>query len=452
MIGQRTFSAVLASVPIAFATGCAHYAAFPLRPPVDVLATPDRAILSADAQKIDRPYLAPQAIDLSQPLSANAVAVIAVIENPDLKALRARTGVADAQAFAARLLPDPTLQAGFDKRLAGPDVLNGFTGQLGADLAQLRRARVVRESGEAAKRQVRLDLAWAEWQTAGQARLQAVRIAALNAQLPLARASAEQAAYWFQVSQRAAGRGDVTVTDAETRRQAVSDAGDKLRTVERELVTGRGELNLLLGLPPETVLRLAPTAPSAAPPPAEMLAVRALDRRLDLAALRQGYQVAEGDVHRGVIDQFPTLSLTIAAARDTAGNYTAGPQIGFTLPLWNRNRGAIAVATATRAQLRAEYEARIFQTRADVFAAARTLELARAQHRVLLSQLPPAQDYAAATARAARRGDLAPVVAQSADQALRDRRSTLLQLDQAEAEAAIALELLIGEPREGWTK
>ena len=37
-------------------------------------------------------------IDLAAPLTGNAIAVIAVIGNPDLKALRARTGVTEAQA------------------------------------------------------------------------------------------------------------------------------------------------------------------------------------------------------------------------------------------------------------------------------------------------------------------------------------------------------------------
>ena len=452
MIGDSILKAIGASALAASLAGCVHYADAPLPPRTRVLAPPDVTGLSADAQKIDRSWLRPQPIDLSQSLNLNAVAVIAVIENPDLKALRLRTGVSDAQAFAARLLPDPTVQASFDKLLSGPDVFNGHGGQLGFDLAQLRRARVVRESGEAIRRQVRLDLAWAEWQTAGQARLQAVRIVALVEQMPLAQTSAEQAARWLQASQRAATRGDVAVTDVETKRQVALDSADKLRAAARALATARGELNRLLGLTPDAALRLAPIQPPVAPPSAQSLTVQALERRMDLAALRSGYQVAERDVHRAVLDQFPGLSLTIATARDTAANYTLGPQIGLTLPLWNRNRGGIAVATATRTQLRAEYEARVVQTRADIAAAVRTLELAQRQRAALSTELPSARQFAATSIRAAQRGDLAPAIAQSAAQALRDRQMILLQLDQAASEAEIALELLTGEPREGWVK
>ena len=155
--------------------GCAHYERSPLRPPSAVLAEPNTELILADAQKIDRPYLAPEPINLSAPLTPNALAILAVLLNPDLKALRAKTGVTDAQAFAAGLLPDPSFQASFDKLLSGPDIYNGLGAQIGFDLNQLRARAATRASSRASKRQVRLDLAWAEWQTAGQARPLGVR-------------------------------------------------------------------------------------------------------------------------------------------------------------------------------------------------------------------------------------------------------------------------------------
>ncbi len=117
----------------------------------------------------------------------NALAIIAVLENPDLKALRLKSGVADAQVFAARLLPDPTVQGSFDKILSGPDPLNGFGGQIGFDIGALRARHVTAEGARAARQQVRLDLALAEWQTAGAARLQGTRLLALVKQLELGR-------------------------------------------------------------------------------------------------------------------------------------------------------------------------------------------------------------------------------------------------------------------------
>jgi cobalt-zinc-cadmium efflux system outer membrane protein len=448
----RRRAALVGACLVATLSGCATYKVAPLAQPDVALSKPDLAILSADAARIDRPWLVAQPIDLSLPLTPNALAVIAVLENPDLKALRTKSGVADAQAFAARLLPDPTTQLGFDKLLSGPDAFNGLSGQLGIDLMALRTAGVTRESGEAAKRQVRLDLAWAEWQTAGQARLQGARIVALEAQLILAKASAASADRLFLAVQHAAGRGDLAASEVDARRLAALDASDKLRIGTRDLTTARGDLNKLLGLPPETVLRLAvPRAPAMAPSTATLVA-HAIDRRLDLQALRAGYDAAEGDVHKAILGQFPNLSLTVASARDTANNITAGPQVGFTLPLWNRNRGGIAVAQASRAQLRAEYDARLFQTRAEIAAAVAGLATIAEQRAELLRNLPAIQRFADSASRASLRGDLAPAIAETSAQSLRDRRTTLLQLDQQAAEATIALELLSGGPSEGWPR
>lgn len=431
---------------------CTHYVPSPLPTASAALALPDLALLSAEASKIDRPFLTPQPIDLSRPLTLNEIAVITVLANPDLKAQRAKAGVTAAQAFAARLLPDPTAQLSFDKLISGPDMLNGFGGQLGIDLAQLRTARITRESSAANRAQVRLDLAWAEWQSASNAQVQAVRIVSLERQLVFGRTTLASAQGWLGRVQRAAGRGDVAGSDSDARRLALLDASDKVRTAERDLAAARLELNKLMGIPPDTVIAIAePTAP-VIPPDAATLTAQAIGRRLDLTALRAGYGVGEADVHKAILEQFPNISLTVASARDTAGNLTLGPQLGFSLPLWNRNRGAIAVTSATREQLRAEYQARLFQTRADITAAISGLAVVRQQRAELLAQLPALERYAAATGRAARRGDLSLSTAESAAQSLRDRRSALAALDQQAAEQTILLEQLSGGPSEGWRK
>lgn len=432
--------------------GCAHYAPSPLREPATVLAAADQSLILKDAQTIDRPYLKPEAIDLSAPLSPNALGILAVLLNPDLRALRAKNGVTDAQAFAAGLLPDPTFQASFDKRLSGPDPFNGLAAQIGFDLNQLRTRAATRASSEASKRQVRLDLAWAEWQAASQARLLGVRILALSSQLSIARTSAEVAQRLFEASSRAAGRGDISGADLDARRQALLDVGTKARTAEQDLVAARADLNKQLGLPPETHLNIAPAPAPLVPPPAEQIVQKALVARLDLQALRAGYDVAEGGLHVAVLNQFPNLSVTLAGARDTANNWTAGPQVGFTLPLWNRNRGNIAIASATRDQLKAEYEARLFQTRAEIGSAVAGITAARRQRADLLAQMPALERYAGATRRASLRGDLSVATADAAQQAVRDRQLTLAQLDQQISEQSIALELLSGSLSQGWTQ
>jgi len=428
--------------------GCTAYHPTPLATQI----APVDPALSVLAAKIDRPYLTPQPIDLNAPLTPNALAVIAVLENPDLKALRTKAGVVDAQAFAARLLPDPTVQLGADKILSGPDTATAIAGTLGFDLSMLRSRAAERAKDKALAAQVRGDIAWAEWQTACNARLQGARVLALMAQLPIAQASAASTQALYDNAARAENRGDIARTDLDGKRLAALDAAAALRGVERDLTAARLELNRMLGLSPETSLTLAAPEAEVPLPPMQRLTDDALVNRFDLIALRKGYDAAEADARLAVIAQFPALNLNLAGARDTTNNRTLGGQIGFTLPLWNRNRGGIAIANATRTQLHAEYDARLFQTRADVAAAIAALEVLARQRAALGQQLPALEKSAAASTKAAARGDLAEAVAEAAAQTLRDRQFALLQLDQSAAEQMIALELLTGSPRLGWTR
>ena len=183
---------------------------------------------------------------------------------------------------------------------------------------------------------------------------------------------------------------------------------------------------------------------------AERLFALAEVQRLDLKALQAGYASQEAAVHKAVLDQFPNLTLNITGTRDNTGNKLLGPSVNFTLPLWNRNRGGIAVATATRAALKAEYDARLFQTRASIAAAVSGIEIARRQRGELVADLPAPARFSAAIRRAANRGDLALATAQTAEQSLRDKQLALVQLDQAIAEQLIALELLVGVPIADW--
>lgn len=120
-------------------------------------------------------------------------------------------------------------------------------------------------------------------------------------------------------------------------------------------------LDALLGLNPDvwpllaTRLRVPEIAPSDA---AAMLASLPV-RRPDLIALQLGYQAQEARVRGAVLGQFPALTLGPNYGSDTTRVQSLGPSISVVLPLFNRNRGQIAIQRATREQLRVEYTARL---------------------------------------------------------------------------------------------
>jgi len=431
---------------------CAHYTPKPISDPgsAAILQAPVAAVLSQQATEIDRPYLTPVSIDLSAPLNPNQIAIIAVLSNPDLKAMRARAGVSDAQVFAAGLLPDPSFSMGIDEPVSGPPVAANIVSALGFSLNSLRTRSVLREQAKASNQQVRLDLAWAEWQISGNSRLQAVRVLELRKALAIASASEKSSASLLSRYLRASGRGDIPADQVQSARLSSIDAITNKQTTETSLIAAEYELRRLLGLAPDYDLALAPQVlPQRAVDSATLFAF-ASDNRTDLRALRAGYDAQEAAVHKAVLDQFPIFDLTLNGTRDTGRSTLFGPSVGLTLPLWNRNRGGIAVERATREALRTEYDARLFQTRADIAAAVGGLNIARQQRIAIMGGLPEIEQFALATRRAAERGDLAIATAEAAEQSVRDKHFLLIQIEQAITEQTIALELLVGAPQEAW--
>jgi outer membrane protein TolC len=99
---------------------------------------------------------------------------------------------------------------------------------------------------------------------------------------------------------------------------------------------------------------------------AEALFQQALAERSDLGALRSSYEANEASLRFARVAALPLPNLSLSRARDTSDVRTSGAGLSVVLPIWNRGRGEIAIARATRMELQAEYDARVFQARADI--------------------------------------------------------------------------------------
>jgi|LakMenEpi03Aug12_release.lakeMendotaPanAssembly.Ray.scaffolds.fasta_scaffold242741_2 cobalt-zinc-cadmium efflux system outer membrane protein len=403
------------------------------------------------ATKLKHPRL--QAVELTagRPLSLEAVGVLSVVGNPDLKAARQAAKVADAQVLAAGLLPDPTINLSTDIRQSGPDKGNGWATQLSYDLAAIRDRGVAMRSAKAAQRQARYDLAWREWTTAEQARLAAAKTISLSETTVLAEISAHEAERLLSLSLAAQAKGDLKADDVQTRRLASLDAAAALAQTRKDLAAARLDLDNQLGLRPDTALDLASLDPVVERAlsyrlDAEALFEAARRQRLDLLALEAGYASQNAQVRKAAMDAFPSFQLTVNRATDTAGNVTLGPAVNFSLPIWNRNRGGVAIAEATRDQLRAEYAARVFATRAEIVALCDNLALARRLWLETDAQVRALESQAAAATEAGRRGDISASAAEAVQQVLRDRLAARAAIRQSLAEQMISLELATGAP------
>ena len=440
---RRTPRLAALSLAVVALGGCVSYreADLPSRPPPNPSATE----LALAAARLDHPRLGPVDIDLSGPLSPRELGIIAVIANPELRAQRARLGIAGAQVFDAGLLPDPQFSFSLDRPVSAPGLVDAIAGGLGLDTSSFYTRPMRQQSARATRDQVRLDLAWQEWQAAGQARLLAARIGGLETVRVLAFEASRAADDALDRTLRAVARGDLSANDLEARRIAAADAGDRARSAERDLQAARFALNATLGLSPDTVVALIDPPRSHLPAPEPVTLVeRAHRQRLDLAALRAGYDSQDANLRLAVLQQYPRLNLSLNAARDTGAVRTNGVAISFDLPLWNRNRGAIAIQEATREQLRAEYEARLFATRSEITNLIAAYQIGIRQRDALEAQVAPLRQTVEAFERAGARGDIARATAETARQALTDKEIALADLDQALVEQWVGLELASG--------
>ena len=294
---------------------------------------------------------------------------------------------------------------------------------------------------------MRDDIAWQEWTLAGQARQQAWRVASLRARHDLASAAAATTLQWLEQSRRAFERRDITIDTLALREVAYLDASNRALALARTLERARLDLNKTLGLPPaQTVPLVAPQPVQTPALDAQSLFDTARRERLDLLALRAGYQAQEYQLQRDLLARYPRFNLGLGQARDTGDVTTIGLSASITLPILNGGRGAVAIARATREQLRAEYDARLFQTRSDIATLVADIRRVVQEIEPLRGQLPTLRRAEAVMRGAAAKGDVTLVSYEAVRSGLLAKELQLSSLEQAEAEQRIALQLATGAP------
>jgi outer membrane protein TolC len=382
-------------------------------------------------------------------LDLDEVAILAVLNNPELKARRAHLPVAGAQVFAAGLLPDPQLTAGVDRPTGNTSgLVSAWTLGLGYEIIPLitRQARIDAVTG--AQRQVRLDLLWQEWQVIQQARSLAVdllleqqRLALLHEMLNLYRERYDHSAI-------ALAQNDTTLDVNGTDLTALVDTSSQINQLEQTHNQTHHDFNLLLGLQPGVDVEIAPL-PAYVPLPADKLGAQLASlaqRRPDLLALQSGYASQEAQVRAAILAQFPSLSISVNRARDTSDVKTAGLGVTLSLPLLSGNRGNIAIERATREQLREEYRTRLAQTATDIDRLHELQDIIQRQQGRLDTYLPHLEILVERARKAYAQGDIDALTFLNMESTWVNKRLEQLSLIQAGWENRIALQALLALP------
>jgi outer membrane protein TolC len=347
-------------------SACAVYHPNPLPAGPNLAQAPQR--LTTDPARLRVAPLKTIQVDAGDGLTPLEAAVLAVLNNPDLEAKRRSLKVNDAQVFMAGLLPDPQISGSLDKPTAGPDTQTAYSVGVGLDLAGLLQRTYTHRAAKFTAQEADLNLLWSEWTVAQNARQLAETVLTGEARIAVLSQAAALAADRYTRSARALDHHDVNLQTNAADLAVKLDAENLLFTARHDTQKARRDLNALLGLRADVMLPLVPT-PEAPLYDQEAIG-RALaslpDRRPDLLALKAGYGAQDANVRKAVLAQFPLNNVGLAFAKDPAGVVTQGVTAAFALPIFNGGRGEVRVQNATREQLRAEYQARLDATEAEV--------------------------------------------------------------------------------------
>jgi outer membrane protein, heavy metal efflux system len=412
--------------------GCALYHRLPLPTRPDLVGN----ISQLDTRIPAAPGEVPRTIATDQPLDIDDVGLLAVLNDPDLRAERGTMDLARAGLLQASLLPNPVGSLDYTPILGGHDIVPAWTASLTQDLKSILTYHTRKKSARFQLQQVNADLLWQEWQVAQQARILALDLYWGGLSASLAQRQLQLLDHEVKEVQAATQAGNLDLTALAPLLAAKASAAQTAASLNLAQLQGWQQLDALLGLQPQVRFAIAPPKLAPLPPDLDRLIAQLPERRPDLVALQLGYSSADETVRSAIIGQFPAFAAGYTWGQDTGNVRSGGPTATFDVPIFDRNQGNIAQARATRLQLHEQYEARLD-------AAVGTAKGLVAQIQRLTGDAHDA-DVAADTAEAQSKSAQQAYAQDTLDQrSLADFQSTALQ----RRIEAMALERSLGEAR-----
>ena len=432
-------------------SACAHYQPQPITEESieQQLQTPTREQLTIQAAKIKHPNFEPIKFDMADGVSPDEAAILAVLRNPDLRATRDQHAIANAQVLQAGLLPDPQVSYGFTAPSGGTDL--GMNNAFGLGLNWQITALIWRENkitaAEKQQQDIDLQIAWQEWQYAQAAKLAVYQLLVYTRQRALLTEMARRLEENRARLQQAADKGLVTELERVAAVSAKNLIDIRLLALEQQIKQQQQRLNRAMGLKPHETVALQQNielVDDLNTPAYDDLIHDMETRRLDLMALKRGYESQDELVHIAVLQQFPQISIGFDHARDNSNLYTIGFGVSMTLPIFNRNQGQIALSRATRQQLFDQYTSRVFQARADIAELLVTIASINKQIQSVRHAIPDLANLVSAYQLAIQNGQVDVLNYYTSWNNLTNKKIDLLTLELQLMQAAIALETASG--------
>jgi len=353
--------------------GCAHYRPVPFSTEAveERLTAPSNDVIRLKASRISHPILKPVPFNMSDGLSPDEAAILAVIVNPSLRALRNTRNLASAQLLQAGILPNPHISYSFESPTGGniSDKVNAHSIKFDWNVTALVAREAHINEALSHVHSIDIGIAWQEWQVAEAARLHVYHLIIARRRLALAEKAKYMAEHLYSILKKGVAIGAETDKELFSGYLLVEKARVNLLQARATLKSEDLALKKVLGIPGDSNIKLEKdiSLPSVEHMPSISRLIQDMKKsRLDLIALRYGYESKEEHLRAAILSQLPEINIGLQGSKDTDGVKTIGTEITISLRLFDRKQGDIAIARATRQELFDEYMARVFDARSEI--------------------------------------------------------------------------------------
>jgi cobalt-zinc-cadmium efflux system outer membrane protein len=323
-------------------------------------------------------------------LTADRVLELAERQNPEVLIARARAAQAEGALLTARVRlpsnPEVDVFLGSrDNATGGRSIEQEFSFLQRFEVGGQRGHRVIAGTAGVASRTSEVGVAALQAQTVALAAFyRAAHAGALRRVNEQALGLAQEA---VRAAQARYDAGETAVLDVNVARVELARARREQLTAASRLEGALGELREVLALPAEEPLQIQESLQGVDVPSLDVLLAR-VPERPDIHALSADLTQAEAELRLAQSARKPDLFAGIGFRREE-GEPVAGARFGLTLPLFQRQTGAIAVASARMSESKAALAARRLALEAHVRAAhARYLFAVQAAETITSSAIP----------------------------------------------------------------
>ncbi len=296
---------------------------------------------------------APEPLTLARALELAARA-------PRLQARRAEIAEAQGRLGAAEVFPfDPAIDVEGAARLGADETSADFEVGLSQALPlggwRSHRTDAARAEVAAARARARADAR----RLAAEVHLAFVDAQTARALRSVAEAERDLATRLLEVARKRLDAGAGTQLELNVAAAELARVGQRVAQAIGDDVAARAALAQALGLPADALPTPEGDVTAEAPAPAPLLPAlleEAATRRADLEALADAERAARARLEEARASSWPGITLRVFGGREENRDTLVGGGVELPLPVFDRNAGAVAEASAAAARATAERE------------------------------------------------------------------------------------------------